>query len=158
MPVNLFDQLILFQDLETEQQAVLKPLFVPCAFLTGDVIFEQGDPAEYLYLLLEGEIHVRFKPDDGPALIVARVRPEGVAGWSAALGSPNYTSSAVCVEDCYLLRVRGKDLRELCEQYPETGALVLERLAVVIAKRLRNTYEQVITLLELGLQSCGREI
>jgi len=86
-------------------------------------------------------------------LTIARIKPEGVLGWSAALGSPEYTSSAVCEADCTLLRISGEDLRNLCDRYPETGSYVLERLAEVIAKRLRNTHTQVLALLEQGMQA-----
>src|SRR5512143_2848988 len=101
---NNFEQLHLFQDLSPVQLALLRSMFYPCDYSIGDVIFEQGDLAEYLYLVVEGEVLVRFKPDDGPALTVARVRPQGVVGWSAALGSPEYTSSAVCSENSQMLR------------------------------------------------------
>ena len=50
-----------------------------------------------------------------------------------------------------MLRVRGEDLRILCEQYPDTGILILERLATVIAERLRNTHDQVMDLLKQGM-------
>lgn len=149
---NLFDRLSLFQDLTPEQRTVLRSLFAPSQEESGTIIFEQGDPAEHLYLVVEGEISVRFKPDDGPPLIVAHVRPEGVVGWSAALGSPTYTSAAVCTQPSLLLRIRGCDLRGLCEHYPETGSIVLERLAAVISERLRSTHDQVIALLEQGLR------
>lgn len=152
MHVEQFRQLTLFQDLTAEQLAFVKPLFVPCSRAQGEVIFEQGDPADFLYLLLDGEVVVHFKPDDGPALVVAHIRPEGVVGWSAALGSRAYTSSAECATDCEMLQIRGEDLRQLCEQQPETGNLLLERLAVVIAERLRNTHNHVIALLEQGLR------
>jgi CRP-like cAMP-binding protein len=118
----------------------------------GTVLFEQGDPAVHLYVVTEGEVHIRYKPEDGPALIVARVRTDGVVGWSAALRSPMYTSSAVCSTECYMLRVSGQDLRDLCARHPETGRLILERLAAGIAERLRNTHKHVLELLEQGLR------
>ena len=49
--------------------------------------------------------------------------------------------------------MRGEDLRQLLERYPETGTLVLERLAAVIAERLRNTHEQVMALLLQGMRT-----
>jgi CRP-like cAMP-binding protein len=149
---DFFDHLILFRDLSPQQRDLLRPLFAPCDYLAGDILFEQGDPAEYLYVLLHGEVIIRFKPDDGPALIVARILPEGVVGWSSALGSPTYTSGAMCVTDCQMARVRGQDLCKVIESDPETGTLVLERLAAVIAERFRNTHGQVINLLEQGLR------
>jgi len=152
MSGNIFDELSLFHDLDPGQEALLRHVFLVSHEPAGSVIFEQGDQAEYLYMVVEGEVNIRFKPEDGPSIGVARVHREGVLGWSAALGSPTYTSSAVCATDCQVLRVRGQDLRELCEQDPETGSLILERLAAVIAERLRNTHQHVMALLELGLR------
>ena len=152
MSGNIFDELSLFHDLDPGQKALIRHIFQISHEPAGSVIFEQGDPAEYLYVVVDGEVNIRYKPEDGPSIGVARVHHEGVVGWSAALGSPTYTSSAVCATDCQMLRVRGQDLRELCEQDPETGSLILERLAAVIAERLRNTHQTVMDLLEQGLR------
>lgn len=149
---NDLDHLTLFQGLTPSQNMQVRPIFQSVFEPAGNVLFNQGDQADFLYLVLDGEVIIRFKPEDGPEIIVSRVHAEGVVGWSSALGSPAYTSSAVCTSDCQMLRVRGEDLRILCENYPETGALILERLAVVIAERLRNTYDYVVTLLEQGLR------
>jgi toluene monooxygenase system ferredoxin subunit len=153
MPGDFFDRLSIFSDLSCEQRELLRPLFVPVDCYSGTVLFEQGDPAEYLYLVVTGEVVIRYKPDDGSAITVARVRPGGIVGWSAALGSRSYTSGAICEEYTQMLRLSGRDLCQLCERYPETGILVLERLAAVIAERLRNTHEQVMALLKQGLQA-----
>ncbi len=149
---NELDHISLFQGLTPSQSALVKPIFQSVFEPAGSFLFNQGDQADYLFLVLEGEVIIRYKPEDGPAIIVSRVRAEGIVGWSSALGSPDYSSSAVCTTDCLMLRVRGVDLRALCENYPETGAMILERLAVVIAERLRNTYDHVVTLLEQGLR------
>lgn len=147
-----FNHLTLFKDLAPSQIVLMKTIFKSDCEPAGNVLFNQGDPAEFLYLVIDGEVIIRYKPEDGPAIIVSRVRAEGVVGWSSALGSPAYTSSAICTTDCQFLRVRGEDLRRLCEKYPDSGALILERLAIVIAERLRNTHDHVITLLEQGLR------
>ena len=152
MSGEYLNQIPLFQGLDSSQCSLLQPLFQPSAYLAGDTIFEQGEHAKYLYLLTKGEVSISFKPEDGPSLTIARVRPEGVVGWSAALGNPTYTSSAICCSDCQFLQIRGEDLRWLCERYPDTGSLILERLAAMIAERLRNTHDHVIALLKEGLR------
>jgi CRP/FNR family transcriptional regulator, cyclic AMP receptor protein len=152
MVFNAYDRVRFFQELSPEQLALIQPLFVPCNLYAGTIIFEQGEITDYLYLVTDGEVVVRFKPDDGPALTVAHVRPLGMVGWSAALGSSTYTSSAVCFSECHLLRVRSADLRELCDKHPDTGAIVLEHLATLIAQRLRNTHTHVLELLRQGMQ------
>lgn len=153
MPVDTFDQLSFFQGLTMEQVERLQTLFIPWNCDADTVIFEQGEPADTLYLVVSGEIIVQFKPDDGPAIQVARVRDGGVVGWSAALGSRAYTSGAMTTVETDMLRVRGSDLRNLCVQEPQLGEVLLDRLAGVIAERLRSTHAQVLSLLELGLRA-----
>ncbi len=151
MPSDIFDEIPLFQGFTPAQQDLLLPLFTPCDCYTGTILFEQGDPAEYLYVVVVGEVTIRHKPDDAPPIIVTRVQPGGIVGWSAALGNRVYTSAAICSVYTQMLRVRGKELRNLCEQHPDTGILILERLAGVISERLHNTHEQVMALLKIGL-------
>lgn len=153
MDANVFPSLFLFQDLLPEHVNLLQPLFAPCEFDADSVLFEQGDPAENLFAVVSGEVVVNFKPDDGPVIVVARVRTGSIVGWSAALGSRHYTSSAVCTTYTQLLRVRGDDLRRLCLQHPKTGTVFLDRLATVIAERLHSTHDMVLSLLQLGLTS-----
>ena len=140
-----------FANLHADQQEQLESLFHAGQKPAESVLFEQGDRADCIFILVEGEVHIHYKPEDGPPLVVARVRPESVVGWSAALGNPNYTSAAICAEDSTLLCVRGSDLRALCERDPELGEIILIRLAGMIAERLRNTHNHVIALLQEGL-------
>ena len=140
-----------FNNLSIEQRLLIEPLFIHRHECAGTTLFEQGDEAKYLFIVIEGEVEVQYKPEDGPALVVTRVRPENVVGWSAALGNPKYTSSAVCSKDCSCLCVRGTDLRELCVNHPDICPIILDRLATMIAKRLRNTHSHVIDLLKQGL-------
>jgi len=146
------DDCILFKNLGPEQLSLIKPLFKLQNEHAGTVLFEQDDVASLLYIVIDGEVEINYKPDDGPALVVTRVHPENVVGWSAVTGNPVYTSSAICSTDCTLLYINGDDLRELCEIHPDICPIILDRLATMIAKRLQNTHNQVIELLKEGLR------
>ena len=152
MHETMFDRFPLFKELTSEQNSLVRPLFSACYENAGSALFEQGELAEWLYLLVDGEIIIRFKPEDGPAILISRIRAGGVAGWAAALGDPTYTSTAVCTTDCETLCIRGQDLRIFCEHYPEFGSLLLDSLARIVAERLRTSHEHVIALLEQGIQ------
>jgi len=158
MLVEDFKKLPFFQDLPVEQSRILEGLFTPCDFYSGSVLFEQGDSADFLYLVITGEVAIHYKPDDGAKIPVARVRGGGIVGWSAALGNAFYTSTAECLNYSQLLRVRGDELRNLCIHYPELSDVVLDRLAAVIARRLRKSHEQVMRLLKQSLETNVRSI
>jgi len=142
-----FAQISLFNDLDRADLDLLAPLFDPICVNEGQVIFEQGRSADFLFVLLEGEVVVNFKPYDGPALTVAHIHPGGVFGWSAILGRQVYTSIAVAAVNSSTIRIRGDELRSLCERKPQTGVAVLERLAGAIAERLNSTHAQIFTML-----------
>jgi len=151
MTSDTIDQLPFFAGLSSEQSSMLKQLFLPVDCYSDSMLFDQGDPAEYLYLVVTGEVVIRFKPEDGALIPIAHVRSGGIVGWSAALGRGCYTSAAFCEGYTQMLRLAGRELRDVCERDPETGILVLERLAAVIAERLSNTHEQVMALLKQSL-------
>ena len=121
----------------------------------GHVFFQQGEHADRLYLVGSGKVGIRYKPFDGDVLPVADISAGGVFGWSAVLGRRIYTSSAVGLEDGVTLSIRGAVLRRLCETHPEIGVVLLERLAEVIAERLRNTHEHVVEMLRQGIRPQG---
>ena len=125
----------------------------PAHFSPEQIIFDQGQRTEYLYILLRGKVEVRFKPYDGPPLTVACIKPGGVFGWSTALNRETYTSSAHATEQCEAYRISGTQLQNFCAQDPGTGKILLERLASVIAERLNNTHTQILTILSQGLDS-----
>jgi CRP-like cAMP-binding protein len=153
MSKDLLKKLPLLDVLNEEQIDILQPLVEKVNCDQDEMIFSQGEEAQYLYLVVEGEVAIRFNPDDGETLTVARVGKGEVFGWSSALGSHTYTSGAHCLQKAKLLRIEGVALKKLCEDYPETGILILDRLAGVIAQRLQGTRDQVAAMLHNGLRN-----
>jgi CRP-like cAMP-binding protein len=136
-----------FRNLTSEQLAQIVPLIEPCRFSKDDFIFEQGELAESLFIVVQGEVNIRYKAYDGPEMSVARVGPGGIFGWSAALGREYYTSSAICMEDSQIFRISGRSMRHMCDENPETGVVLLERLAMGISGRETHKQNQVVTML-----------
>ncbi len=157
---KVFSQMSLFDGFSLAQLESLAPLFNLCSCKEDEVIFSQGDVAEHLYIVVEGCVAICFNPDDGEPIIVAQIEKDGVFGWSAAFGSDHYTSGATCLEDTQLVCVRGDDLKNFHEKHPKTGILVLDRLAKVVARRLKRTHtrDQVVAMLEHGLKNGVRPL
>lgn len=148
----LLEALPLFNGLSAQDVKLLADRFKCEKYAKGDSIFAQGDPADHIYIVITGNVAIRFKPEDDEMLTVTEVGKDGVFGWSAALGRNKYTSCAICLDDVEVLSIKGNVLRKLCKTYPETGVIILERLAEVIAERLRNTHEYVIEMLHHGMR------
>lgn len=139
-----------FQDLRPAEITMLKPLFNAFSCPSETIIFEQGDPASYMYLILKGEVVIHYKPYDGPSMTLTRLREGDVFGWSAVVGSSNYTSSVISESQVEALRIRGGDLWKLVREHPETGKIIIDRLVRIVSPRWENAHAQIQLLLNSG--------
>jgi CRP/FNR family transcriptional regulator, cyclic AMP receptor protein len=141
----------IFKELDESQIELLRPLFEAFSCQAGTIIFQQGEPAEFLYLVINGKVEISFKPYDGMPMTVSRVGSGGVFGWSAVLGSEQYTSTAIAFKALKSFRVHGNELRRFCLEHPAEGKRILEHLAEGVSSRWTDAHKQVKAFLIQGL-------
>lgn len=106
-----------------------------------EVLFREGDIAEYLYILEDGQVVITVP---GKKAITFPVDSAGsVFGWSALVEPRRYTASAECTMDSKVIKIDGERLLNLFERYPHEGLLILRRLAGVMGTRLVQSYRRV---------------
>jgi CRP-like cAMP-binding protein len=145
------NRIAIFEELNEDQIELLRPLFEDFSCQAGSVIFQQGEPADFLYLVIDGKVDMSFKPYDGIPITISHVGKGGFFGWSAVVGSDKYTSTAVAIEDIEAFRVHGSELRKLCQEHPEAGKDILERLADGVSSRWKDAHKQVKSILVQGM-------
>jgi CRP/FNR family transcriptional regulator, cyclic AMP receptor protein len=150
--LTMLDRVATFNDMNQDYVKLLEPLFERYTCRSGATVIEQGQPADYLYLILNGKAQVSYKPYDGTAMTVAHVEKDGMFGWSAVVGSRTYTSSVTAIEDLETYRIHGDELRRLCVDHPEAGKEILERIASVVSSRWTNSHDQVKSILVNGMK------
>lgn len=138
----------LFHGLNAEQTAILLAAFEKFACAIDTVIFKQGDPADYLYLILKGRVAITFKPYDGPQIVVTRLKEGDVFGWSAVIGSKKYSSGVNCESALDAIRIRREVLWDMIKNHPETGKILIDRLALNVSPRWENAHDQIKPLIE----------
>ena len=140
------NRFLLFRGLTPTLRMELVPAFSPVTFVAGETIFAQGRPAEKVYVLEVGLVTLQFQPEDGERLTVATLHQESVFGWSAILGRPYYTSSAVCLAPSRAITISGEKLRALIRTQPELS-IILGRMALEVADRQTGALSQIINLI-----------
>jgi len=133
----------IFKNLETRQMEIIAPLFESFSSTKGSTIFEQGSPALFMYVLLEGEVEIQYKPYDSPPMTLTRLKPGDIFGWSAVVKSPFYSSSIICSNDVETLRIRGEQLWKLVDKQPDTGKLIIDRLVESVSPRWAHARDQI---------------
>ena len=138
---KMLSQASLFEGLTEEQLTPISDLCEEVTCEQGQVLFWEGDQAEALYILLEGEINIFVQLSSRPERVTVSVinQPYQTFAWSGVVAPYYYTASALCEADCRLIALDGQALMEVLEQDPVMGFVVIRRIAEVIGGRLRNT-------------------
>jgi len=145
------NRVAIFKELNENMIDLLSPLFETFSCQPGTVIFQQGEQAEFLYLVIDGKVDMSFKPYDGIPLTISHVGKGGLFGWSAVVGSEKYTSTAIAIADVEAFRVHGSELRKFCREHPEAGKDILEHLADGVSSRWKDAHKQVQSILFQGI-------
>jgi CRP-like cAMP-binding protein len=109
----------------------------------SDVLFHEGEPAEYVYLVVKGKIMLELCPSTIYEKNLMSVGPGEMLGWSAFVEQCNYASTGVVVAPTELIRIEGKHLRAICDKDPAFGYDFMHRIMKALAKRLTTTWSQL---------------
>jgi CRP-like cAMP-binding protein len=108
----------------------------------GHVLFREGDFADYLYILEEGELDLAVKRDKQLSFSVDKTG--SVFGWSSLVEPNLYTAKAECVKESRVIKIDADRLMRVFQKHPAEGLTIMKRLAGVIATRLIKSYKEVI--------------
>ena len=146
---SVLSQFGLFQDLPQQLLEEIAVISDEVEMKQGDFVFREGEKADKLHFLLNGSVALRVKLTSRPeSLTVSFVStPYQSFGWSGIVAPNHYTSSAECDEDSKLLITPAHPFIKLLEKYPEAGFKVMQRIAEIIADRLRNSRQALIKTL-----------
>ncbi len=116
----------------------------------GTTVFEEGDSAEELLVLQEGRVALQMTLPKIEGRMSRRVTVDVVAkneaiGWSALVEPFHYTLTAVCLQNVKALSISGNKLRWLLEDNPKIGYEVLKGLIKVVASRLDEARQVLVS-------------
>jgi NTE family protein len=116
--ITFLRQYSMFAELRDDQLYLVAPIVEPTCFYAGHTIFEEGQPADKLYGLVEGEVEVLYAiSDEGPAR-VDEMTTGNLVGCSSLVPPYTYSSTARTLTEVEVLAVDIAGLRELSEQNP----------------------------------------
>jgi len=133
----------LFKDIDTEVMNEIANICSEESYAKGTVLFEKGDEAERLYILMEGRVRLVVK--NGGTLNFNLTGQGDIFGWSCMVESGRYTASGVCATDLKAVKIEREKLDKIFSLHPDAGVKVLRRLAGVFSKRLSNAYQNLLS-------------
>ena len=113
-------------------------------FEPGQMIFNEGSPANLFYLILNGKVVVESAARERGTIVIQTLGPGDDLGWSW-LFSPYYLHlSARAVEPTRTISFFGTRLRQQCEQDHELGYQLMKRIAEVAIQRLGAAQQRLM--------------
>ncbi len=108
----------------------------------GEIIFTEGDIAQELYVIKEGEVALDANLTTRPGSVrrgtIEVVLPGEAFGWSAIFGSP-FTMGARAISRTETIAVDGEALHSLLAQDTATCSVLMGRVVNIVFSRLSHT-------------------
>lgn len=116
----------------------------------GTTIFQSGDSAEELLVLREGRVALqvtlpRVEGQISRRVTVDVVNKNEIVGWSVVVEPYKYNFTAVCLQEVKAISISGNKLRWLLQGNPQIGYEVLSGLIKVVASRLYDTRQVLVS-------------
>ncbi len=83
----------------------------------GEIIFQNGDESDFVYLIIEGEVKLKFSNPNGSSVIIGKGKNE-FFGEKEILGKSPRGSAAVANTDCIFYKLSKKDISTLLTKDP----------------------------------------
>ena len=129
----------LFTALDDEAAAALRATMVQVQIGKGQVLFNEGDAGDRLYVVVEGKIKLGIKSGDGRENLLGVLGPGEMFGELSLFDPLPRTATATALTDTVLLGLGNRDLDTWLIGRPE----VAKQLLRALAQRLRRTWEAV---------------
>ncbi len=105
----------------------------------GAVVFREGQPADSLWAVKEGLVHLIKRGPEGREFVLEVFPPGELLGAVVALDTRPYPATAVALEASVLWRLPAALARGLCMQHPSLRAAILDQ----VAHRLRSAHDRL---------------
>jgi CRP-like cAMP-binding protein len=109
----------------------------------GEILFNEGETGDSLYIILSGNIKLGRRAADGRQNLVAVFGPSDMVGELSLFDPGPRTATATAILDTRLARLRKQALRPWLTNRPE----IAEQLLRVLARRLRRTNDALADLI-----------
>jgi len=146
----------LLQELTDSETDLLAKIARPRSLRAGEYLFILGDPADHLYIVVQGAVDLCFPiplGGDTQDVTVESLSVGKTLGWSALVKPYRFTLSCRASEDCEVRALARRDLLELFEGQPRIGYAMLTRVSELVGIRHLKVHALWVRELQRGLEA-----
>jgi CRP-like cAMP-binding protein len=137
---KVVSELPLFKGMTKEQRERLASTCQVKEFPAGQPIFGQSDPADRLYILLDGKVNISCGT---PKVQVGALEKGEMLGELSLLSSGSHSATAMATSQVEAAVLTHEDLGELVRRRPDIGVIIYRNLGVGLGKKLLRTDDSI---------------
>ena len=138
--LHLLKNVVLFKDLSLRDLSMIDSMLHERRYLAGEVIFDEGEEGQGLFVLLEGRVKIT-RPGSDPD-IELEFGPGSFFGEVALLDQSLRTAQARALEDSLIVALFRVEFYSLLQTHSAIASRISFQLARVLASRLRQAVLQ----------------
>jgi small-conductance mechanosensitive channel/CRP-like cAMP-binding protein len=124
----------LFNPMTAAEKARIAPLIRPAPFTRGEVITRQGALPHWLYVLIRGEVEVRFRSEGGEERVLGVLRAPDFFGEMGVMTGARRSTTVVALGEVECFRIEKGDFQQILEIRPE----IAEGISSILTQRLMD--------------------
>jgi CRP/FNR family transcriptional regulator, cyclic AMP receptor protein len=137
----------IFSLIDDDEVEKITPFFELTAYPAKTVVFREGDPGDFIGIVLSGKLEVKKRTEfKGNQVILALLGKGALIGELSLFNKHQRSTTVETVENTTILILRNESLGALIQQYPYIGIKIMEGFIRVLSFRLREVTERLITI------------
>jgi len=110
----------------------------------GETIYTADQAATHVFVLLDGEVHLRLDEGPGPVdVLVSRVKEGELFGLAPLIGCARYSTRADAARASKVLYVEARPLIDALREHPAIGHEIMSAVARAYFERYKGLMERV---------------
>ncbi len=137
----------IFSLIDDDEVEKIAPFFELTTYPAKTVVFKEGDPGDFIGIVLSGKLEVKKKTEfKGNQVIIALLGIGALIGELSVFDKHQRSATVETVDNTTILMLRNESLGALIQQYPYTGIKILKGFIRILSLRLREVTERLTTI------------
>ena len=119
-------------------------------FTAGEVIIQEGDIGDEMYIVLQGgvEIRKRTRAGDDYTVVFLNAEQNVFFGELAMIDDDKRSATVIASRDSEFLVIRKQDFIDLGNGHPQIGLPITRAISRLLASNLRRTTQDMLTIFD----------
>jgi len=148
----------IFSDISEKELDIIASEMKRKEYKAGELVFQEGDPGDEMYVVLIGSVSIFIIDDDGEELVLSKIVEGNFFGEMSIIERASRSATCRVIQDSVFLILHADDFLNIIRDMPECGVKIMNKMLSIIVGRLMNVGAFVSQMVQWGSESRKRAI